>query len=90
MRDIFKAALHSRGKARLSLTGGFYHERRDATVYEMLDLLMLTFGWTSVPESPFMELSMNSLTLGSTPVVIATEWEREMAKFEPSKRGNPT
>lgn len=90
MRDIFKAALHSRGKARLSLTGGFYHERRDATVYEMLDLLMLTFGWTSVPESPFMELSMNSLTLGSTPVVIATEWEREMAKFEPSKRGKPT
>lgn len=90
VRDIFKAALHSRGKARLSLPGGFYHERRGATVYEMLDLLMLTFGWTSVPESPFMELGMNSMTLGFTPVIIATDGEREMAKFEPSKRGPPT
>ncbi|GAB7325416.1 hypothetical protein MBLNU13_g09444t1 [Cladosporium sp. NU13] len=90
MRDIFKAALHSRGKARLTLTGGYYHERRDATVYEMLDLLMLTFGWISVPESPFMELSMNLLTLNTTTVMIATDWEREMAKFEPTCRGRPT
>ena len=84
MLDIFRAAMHNRGNARLTLTDGSYHERSNATIHEIIAFLMQTSGWTSIPESPFMELSLGLATLGSTSIIIATDGERETAN-EPWK-----
>lgn len=82
MRDVFKAALHSRGTARCTLSDRTYYERRNTTMYEIIDIMMERLGWISVPESPFMELRMYLSALGSTTILIATEREREIANAQ--------
>jgi hypothetical protein len=79
MLDVFRAAMYSRGRVRLTLTDGRYHKRRNGTMYEVVNLLMETFGLTSIPESPFMELRLGLATLGSTSIIIATDEERKTA-----------
>lgn len=79
MRDVLKAAMTGRGKARCTLSNWDYYERRDTTMYEMIDIMMQALGWTSVPESPYMELCMEISTAGATSIMIATEEDREMA-----------
>ena len=39
--------------------------------------MMERLGWTSIPESPFMEMRMHLSTLGSKNIWVATEEERE-------------
>lgn len=89
MRDIFRAALHSRGDARLTLSGGWEHDRADTTLYEMIEFLMKIFGWTIFPESPYMELCMGLATLGCSSIIIATEAEREIANEQLMYRVKP-
>lgn len=79
MHDVLKAAMTGRGKARCTLSNWDYYERRDTTMYEMIDIMMQALGWTSVPESPYMELCMEISTAGSTSIMIATEEDREEA-----------
>jgi len=82
MRDVFRAALHSRGLTRCTLPDGTYYKYADKTMYEIIDSMMETLGWTSVPESPFLELRMDLSTLGPTTILIATEEERETANAQ--------
>lgn len=79
MGDIFKAAINERGNARCTLSGGFYFDRGDTTMHEIIDVLKKMFGWTGAPVSPYMELSMEVSGVGSTSMMIAGSVEREMA-----------
>ena len=54
-------------------------------MYEMIHLLMTTLGRISVPESPYMELCMELVNVGSTSIMVATDLERELAN-EPGVR----
>ncbi|KAM0702837.1 hypothetical protein Q7P35_010269 [Cladosporium inversicolor] len=79
MRDVLKAAMTGRGKARCTLSNWDYYERRDTTMYEMIDIMMEALWWTSVPESPYMELCMEILTGGATSIMIASDLDRDVA-----------
>jgi hypothetical protein len=78
-RDVFKAAVNQRGDARCTLPGGFYLDRGNTTMYEVIDILKRTFGWIGAPESPYVELSMEVSAVGSTSMMNATSVECEMA-----------
>jgi hypothetical protein len=79
MGDVFREAFKLRGSARCGFSDSTRWTHEDATMYDVFDAVKKKLGVESVPKIAYMQLQVNLLRVGCTPLLIPTEEERVAA-----------